>query len=240
MTFERYLGGIRPRLERDLEAFLGSKRGDVSGLRPWGRDVLGRLGRFTRKGKMIRGVLVSLGCEMAGGRPGAAAIRAGTALELIQSGLLIHDDIMDRDPRRRGAPSVHEQYARLAPPGGAEAPHFGTSLAICAGEIAIFLAFEAVGGLAGPARAAAAVGRLFASEFGLVGLGQMLDIQAGATPGPLADRRILEIYRFKTARYSFFLPLAAGWELGGGGRAVRPALERLGHDLGLVFQIKDD
>lgn len=241
MTFESYFAGARRGLERDLEAFLAAKRRDVARLRPWGRDVLDRLGAFTRAGKMVRGVLVALGCEMAGGRAGAAAVRAGTALELIQSGLLIHDDIMDRDPRRRGGPSVHEQYSLLAPePGGAEAAHYGTSLAICAGEIAIFLAFEAVAGLPGPTRRAAEVQRLFASEFGLVGLGQMLDIEAGAAPRSLPERRILEIYRTKTARYSFYLPLAAGWEIGGGPRRVRPALERLGEDLGLVFQIKDD
>jgi geranylgeranyl diphosphate synthase type I len=239
MTFEGYFGPVRERLRRDLRAFLLAKRGDVVRLRPWGRDVLGRLGTFTERGKMIRGVLVALGAEMAGGRPGAAAIRAGTALELIQSGLLIHDDIMDRDPRRRGGPSVHEQYARVAPR-GAEASHYGTSLAICAGEIAIFLAFEAVAKLPGRPRRAAGVQELFASEFGLVGLGQMLDVESGSTPGPLPERRILEIYRYKTARYSFYLPLAAGWALGGGRPAVCPALERLGEDLGLVFQIKDD
>lgn len=113
-------------------------------------------------------------------------------------------------------------------------------MAICAGEIAIFLAFEAMAGLPGPPKRAAAAQKLFASEFGLVGLGQMLDIEAGTTRERLAERRILEIYRYKTARYSFYLPLAAGWTLGGGKSRVRPALERLGEDLGLVFQIKDD
>jgi geranylgeranyl diphosphate synthase type I len=240
MSFAGYSGPVRRRLREDLRAFLRAKRRDVARLRPWGGDVLDRLGAFTRRGKMIRGVLVALGSEMAGRRAGAAAVRAGTALELIQSGLLIHDDIMDRDPRRRGGPSVHEQYARLAPgPGGAAAAHYGTSLAICAGEIAIFLAFEALAGLP-EGRRAAAVQKLFAAEFGLVGLGQMLDVEAGAAPGRLPERRVLEIYRTKTARYSFYLPLAAGWTLGGGRPAVRTALERLGEDLGLAFQIKDD
>ena len=241
MTFETYFDRSRQRLGADLGAFLAAKRDAVARLRPWGRDVLGRLETFTRNGKMIRGGLVALGCDMAGGRAGAAAVRAGTAFELIQSGLLIHDDIMDRDAKRRGGPSIHEQYARLAPgAAGAGDAHFGTSMAICAGEIAIFLAFEAVAGLAGPSKRAAAVQKLFASEFGLVGLGQMLDIEAGTTRETLPERAILEIYRYKTARYSFYLPLAAGWVLGGGTGRARPALERLGEDLGLVFQIKDD
>jgi len=241
MTFETYFARARKGLRDDLTAFMASKRGDVARLRPWGPDALRRLTAFTRKGKMIRGGLVALGSEMAGGRAGRAAVRAGAAFELIQSGLLIHDDIIDRDPRRRGGPSIHEQYARLAPgPGGDDARHFGTSLAICAGDIAIFLAFEAMAGLAGPPERAAAVQKLFAAEFGVVGLGQMLDVEAGASRKSLPNRRILEIYRYKTARYSFYLPLAAGWILGGGPGRVLPALHRLGEDLGLVFQIKDD
>jgi geranylgeranyl diphosphate synthase type I len=240
MTFEAYFDRVRRRLRDDLAAFAGGKRGDVARLRPWGPDALRRLTAFTGKGKMIRGGLVSLGCEMAGGRAGRAALRAGTAFELIQSGLLIHDDIIDRDPLRRGGPSVHEQYARLTPAPGGDAAHFGTSLAICAGDFAIFLAFEAMAALPGPPGRAAAVQRLFAAEFGFVGLGQMLDIAAGSSPRPLSRRRILGIYRYKTARYSFYLPLAAGWILGGGPARTLPALERLGEDLGLLFQIKDD
>jgi geranylgeranyl diphosphate synthase type I len=241
VTFDTYIGKTRQRLLADLDRFLSAKRKAVSGLRPWGNDVVRRLMAFTRKGKMIRGGLVSLGCEMAGGKVLPAAIRAGTAFELIQSGLLIHDDIMDRDARRRGAPSIHEQYARLAERSGIRDPaHFGTSMAICAGEIAIFLAFEALAGLPGIRKRAAAVQGLFAAEFGLVGLGQMRDIQTGSTARPLGEREVLNLYRYKTARYSFALPLAAGWTLAGGRASVRFKLEGLGEDIGLVFQVKDD
>jgi geranylgeranyl diphosphate synthase type I len=241
MTFDAYFEKTRKRLLNDLDEFLAAKRKDMAGLKPGGTDVLRRLAEFARKGKMIRGGLVSLGSEMAGGRISRTAVRAGTAFELIQSGLLIHDDIMDRDARRRGAPSIHEQYALLADgPGRAEAAHYGTSMAICAGEIAIFLAFEALAGLPGPAKNMAAVQKLFAAEFGLVGLGQMRDIRAGTSPLPLEEHDVLDIYRYKTARYSFSLPLAAGWMLAGGRASVLPKLKRLGEDLGLVFQIKDD
>ncbi|HUT08776.1 MAG TPA: polyprenyl synthetase family protein [Candidatus Latescibacteria bacterium] len=241
MTFEGYFQRTKRRLLADLDEFLSAKGKDMAGLKSRGTDVLRRLAEFTRKGKMIRGGLVLLGSEMAGGRISRAAVRAGTAFELIQSGLLIHDDIMDRDARRRGAPSIHEQYARLAErPGTLEAAHFGTSMAICAGEISIFLAFEALAGLPGPGKSTAAVQKLFASEFGLVGLGQMRDIRAGTSTRRLGEREVLDIYRHKTARYSFSLPLASGWMLAGGRGSVLPKLLSLGEDLGLVFQIKDD
>ena len=241
MTFAGYIAAARARLAADLDEFLAAKREELSVGLPWGNDVVRRLARFTRKGKMIRGALVSLGCEMAGGRVGRAAVRAGTAFELIQSGLLIHDDIMDRDARRRGAPSIHEQYARLAARRGLDDPaRVGTSMAVCAGEIAIFLAFEALAGVPGPRERTAAVQRKFAAEFGLVGLGQMGDIEAGSSDRPLGERRVLDLYRLKTARYSFALPLAAGWTLAGGRSDVLPQIEGLGEDLGLVFQVKDD
>lgn len=241
MTFEAYFGRTGRRLREDLKRFLAAKRPAYAPLGPWGRDVLRRLWSFTRKGKMIRGGLVSLGCEMAGGRASGAAVRAGTAIELVQSGLLIHDDIMDRDDRRRGAPSMHVQYARLAEkPDGPEAAQYGTSLAICAGEIAIFLGFDAMAGLSAPAVRTAAAQRLFAAEFGLVGLGQMRDVEAGSSRRRPSERAVLATYRFKTARYSYALPLAVGWVLGGGRRPMVPSLERLGEDLGLIFQIKDD
>jgi len=241
MTFDGYFQKTRKRLINDLDEFLIAKRKDMAGLKPRGTDVLRRLGEFTRKGKMIRGGLVLLGSDMTGARISRAAVRAGTAFELIQSGLLIHDDIMDRDARRRGAPSIHEQYALLAEiPGTPEAAHFGTSMALCAGEISIFLAFEALAGLPGSGKNTAAVQKLFAAEFGLVGLGQMRDIQAGMSTLSLEEHDVLDIYRYKTARYSFSLPLAAGWMLAGGRGSVLPKLKRLGEDLGLVFQIKDD
>jgi len=241
MTFGSYFRGTRKRLLKLLDAFLESKKADWAGLRPWGRDVPGRLAEFTGKGKLIRGGLVCLGCQMASGRLSADAVRAGAALELIQSALLIHDDIMDRDLRRRGAPSLHRQYAMMAEREGLSEPHhFGVSMGICAGEIAIFLAFEVLSGLKARPAGAAAVQKLFAGTFGLVGLGQMLDIHAGASSKAVPERRILDIYRFKTAGYSFSLPLAAGWTLGGGRPSVRERLEGLGELMGLIFQIKDD
>lgn len=241
MTFQAYFDRTREKLLNFLDGFLREKKSGMARLKPWGGDVLQRLAGFTRKGKLIRGGLVCLGCEMTARRISADAVRAGAALELIQSALLIHDDIMDRDTQRRGAPSLHRQYSLLAEKEGIRDPHhFGVSMGICAGEIAIFLAFEALAGLAGPRSRAAAFQKLFAGTFGLVGLGQMLDIHAGASVRPVREREVLDIYRFKTARYSFSLPLAAGWILGGGKPAGRAQLERLGETLGLIFQIKDD
>lgn len=54
-------------------------------------------------GKRMRPMLVLL-CAGPGG--GAAAVRAGVAVELVHMASLVHDDVLDRAPLRRGVPTV--------------------------------------------------------------------------------------------------------------------------------------
>ena len=54
-------------------------------------------------GKRLRPLLVLL---CAGGRGGEAAVRAATAIELVHMATLVHDDVLDRAPLRRGHPTV--------------------------------------------------------------------------------------------------------------------------------------
>ena len=54
-------------------------------------------------GKRLRPLLVLL---CAGGRGGEAAVRGATAIELVHMATLVHDDVLDRAPLRRGHPTV--------------------------------------------------------------------------------------------------------------------------------------
>jgi geranylgeranyl diphosphate synthase type I len=241
MMLDAYFERTRRRLLEFLAAFLDRKRRDLSVFKPWGDDVLRRLAAFTFRGKSLRGGLVCLGNNMTGSSLSLNTLRAGAAMELVQSALLIHDDIMDRDLQRRGRPSLHYQYTLLAEKKRIEDPsHFGMSLGICIGEIALFLAYEALAEISGPRRRTAAAQSLFASELGLVGLGQMQDIYSSSISQPVTEGQVMNLYRFKTARYSFALPLRLGWLLGGGAPAVGDRLKRCGEALGLIFQLKDD
>lgn len=241
MTWESYFERAKSRLTAFLDRFLVRKAAEVAAVRPWGLDVAARLAVFTTRGKMLRGGLVRLGWEATGRRPTTDVLRAGAALELVQSALLIHDDIMDDDARRRGGPSFHRQYARLAELRRLPDPaRFGEGMGICAGEIALFLAFEALAGVAAPRDRASAALALVAREFTLVGLGQMQDLYGGASRRPVSERFVLDLYRLKTARYSFSLPLVLGALLAGGSSSLRRRLDSCGEALGLIFQLVDD
>jgi geranylgeranyl diphosphate synthase type I len=85
----------------------------------------------------------------------------------------------------------------------------------------------------------------------MVGVAQMQDVANGAikpvSTNPFRDapcepreEDILTLYRYKTGRYTFSLPLALGATLAGAADETRTALEEAGEDLGILFQLKDD
>ncbi len=240
---------------KDLTTAYGAGYDAVSA--DFGSAMSTRLDEYCSRGKMLRGCLVRLGYELAGGkRPTGdderAVTTAGAAMELFQAGLLIHDDIMDRDRTRRGAPTVHVAYEDALSAGRYDAPeHNGESLGVCAGDIAYFAAFRALSELPVPDGAARRVMAIAATELSLVGVAQMQDVANGAMkPGsvnPFRDapcepdeRAILRLYRYKTGRYTFSLPLALGAAIAGASDATRIALEEAGESLGVLFQLKDD
>ncbi|MFH2116116.1 MAG: polyprenyl synthetase family protein [Spirochaetota bacterium] len=223
----------------------------------FGADSARRLEEFSARGKMIRGCLVRLGYELGGGRaipPEAeqAVARAGAAMELFQSGLLVHDDIMDRDRTRRGAPTLHVGYeAALARGLYGDPAHNGSSLGICAGDLVYFSAFSILAGLDVPGNVARQVCLTAARELALVGVAQMQDVANGAVrhnsinpfrdaPASPDEEAILLLYRYKTGRYTFSLPLSIGASLAESEPEAIASLEEAGESLGILFQLKDD
>ncbi|WP_107037340.1 polyprenyl synthetase family protein [Brumimicrobium mesophilum] len=66
---------------------------------------------LTLGGKRTRPCLTMLGCHLFGA-PGIKAVNAALAVELFHNFTLIHDDIMDDAPLRRGKTTVHEKWDR--------------------------------------------------------------------------------------------------------------------------------
>ncbi len=213
----------------------------VSMVGAMGPELMDRLADFSCRGKMIRGSLVALASALLSGRVLPAALPLGAAMELFQSALLVHDDIMDRDNTRRGIPTIHYRYETEAEAGGvSDSGHLGESLGICAGDVAIFLGFSLVGEAGAMSGHTEKLVRLCSREMNIVGTAQMLDVAwSGGWGSPSADD-VIRLYRYKTGRYTFSLPLSAGALIAGGGAEVRTTLEELGELIGIIFQIRDD
>ena len=224
-----------------IEVFLKEKKREFAGVNSWGEDAVTRLAPFVQSGKMIRSGLVCLGYEMCRKKPSSVIFPAAAAVEFIQTALLIHDDIIDRDDYRRGLPSLFFQYTQRGEEEGIADPlHFGQGMAICLGDIGFFLAFELFSDLKVAQSIKDSIIRIWSQELCYVGLAQMQDLYFGETRTDIEADDILQLYHYKTARYSFSLPLKTGGLLGGADSRLLAGMESCGHAFGLLFQLKDD
>lgn len=93
---------------------------------------------------MLRGLFLILIANIYNPKLNKTAILPlAASIELIQSALLIHDDIMDNDRLRRGDPTIFAQYEQFALSKKITQPtHYGQSMGICVGDMTYFLSFE--------------------------------------------------------------------------------------------------
>ncbi len=238
---EKYFKEKKFVISHHLLSYLKRQEAQLHKINMFGPDVLHRLQDFATEGKMIRGGLVLLSEEMFSGQNSEDGLHLAVALELLHTSLLIHDDIMDNDYTRRGQRTIFAQYEDLGEKEHLSSPHqFGISMGICVGDIGFFLAYSLLSQLQGDPDRKTRIIQLFSDEMTAVGLMQMQDVYFGGSDKRVTEEQILAMYTYKTARYTFTLPLLAGALLCGESRSVLKSLERLGESLGIIFQMRDD
>jgi geranylgeranyl diphosphate synthase type I len=230
------------RVDGELERFLAEQR---QALAPAGSGVLPLLEELERVigsgGKRLRPLFCCLGHLAAGAEVGEEAIRAAAALELLHTFAIVHDDVMDGSPSRRGAPAswVHlaEEHRASGHPGNPET--YGLSGAILAGDMALVLADRAL--LASgfpPERLLPALHRYERMRVEVVA-GQYLDVLA-AHRGAADEVEARRIAVLKSGGYTVEGPLQIGAILGGGEAGLLSCLSSYGVPLGEAFQLRDD
>jgi geranylgeranyl diphosphate synthase type I len=228
------LGRVAALVDAELDRFLSDRRAELAAMDPASTvlvDELVRLG--AAGGKRFRPALCYWAFRSAGGDEGPPIVRAAAALELLHMFALIHDDVMDRSPERRGVPSTFAWFAAEAPP-GVDALAYGTSVAILAGDLAAVLSewlLRRCGASSGPLEVA--LGR-FDRMRAEMAAGQFLDLRAGG--GPASPR----VAALKTASYTAEGPVLVATALAGAGPAVEGPLRVFAGLVGEAFQLRDD
>ncbi|MEV4129777.1 polyprenyl synthetase family protein [Nocardia sp. NPDC049707] len=238
--------GFVATVEDALKAFFLTRRPIVEPLGPAFVQAADALELFVlRGGKRTRPAFAWTGWLGAGGDPtgphAAAVLNACAALELVQACALVHDDIIDSSRTRRRFPTVHVDFEQRHRDHGwtGDAEHFGTSVAILIGDLALAWADDMVhhAGLD-----AAALGR-FAPVWALMRTevlgGQLLDIH-GESAGDESVAAALRINRYKTAAYTVERPLHLGAALADADPRLIEAYRTFGTDIGIAFQLRDD
>lgn len=245
-TAERFLSEYRDRADAALRHLFAGRREFTSRLPLGASRHYAHLEEYTlRGGKRVRGALVLLGYEAAGGADGrasASALRASLSLELVHAGLLAHDDLMDRDELRRGGKALHVLAAEEAEQAGlSDVTHFGSSVAVLLAMTAQSMGYDALASAGFPSeRSAAALRRLNEVVEGVVA-GQLLDVCAAAT-GRSTREDIALIEQLKTGLYTTEGPLEIGALLAGAApeSEVYRSLLAYARPLGEAFQLIDD
>ena len=177
-------------------------------------------------GKMLRPALSLITAEAVGGQK-ENALKAGSAIELIHTFSLIHDDIMDDDDMRRGMPSVHKVW--------------GEDVAILAGDTLFSKAFEIIIGsnqeLTTPAQINNALATV-ADACVKICEGQALDMGFEDRFDVTEDDYMEMI--FKKTGALIAAATKVGAIMGGASDEVIDAMYEYGRLIGLAFQIQDD
>jgi geranylgeranyl diphosphate synthase, type II len=180
-------------------------------------------------GKRIRPLLTFATLDAFGMDP-KKGLLAASAIEMIHTYSLIHDDLpsMDDDDLRRGKPTNHKV--------------FGEAIAVLTGDALLTFSFEVIGSI--PDEVASASTKLnlivemakAAGTEGMVG-GQVADMEGEGKALTLEELEYIHIH--KTGKLLKF-SVIAGAMLAGANQTELDNLSGFAHHLGIAFQIRDD
>jgi geranylgeranyl diphosphate synthase type II len=172
-------------------------------------------------GKRVRPLLALLGAEACGGRPEDSLLWAHS-VEVFHNFTLVHDDIMDNAPTRRGMPTVHEKW--------------GIAEGILSGDNMLIAVYEGL--LHSDYLQKMQLLQLLSKTAREVCEGQQLDMDS-AVKSQVTESDYLEMIRLKTA-VLLGCSLQGGGMCAGASAEVQQLLYDFAIQLGLSFQLQDD
>ncbi len=177
---------------------------------------------LTLGGKRVRPVLTLMAAELFGMRDMADIIPAAKAVEFFHNFSLIHDDLMDKAPLRRGKTTVHEKW--------------DANIAILSGDGLLVKAYEEIS-KCNPVYLPATL-KILSKVAMEVCEGQQLDMDYESRSS-LSMAEYLEMIRLKT---SVLLggALQLGAILSGADEQQQQLIYDFGENVGLAFQLQDD
>ncbi len=174
-------------------------------------------------GKRLRPLLALMGYELFAADI-SRALPVAMAVEVFHNFTLLHDDIMDDAPLRRGKPTVHVKY--------------NISTGILSGDVMLILAYESLRNTEGSAAMTHKLWTIFNKMAREVCEGQQIDMNF-ENRNDVTIAAYIRMIELKTS-----VLIAAAFEMGAiaGGATLKQArpLYEFGRNVGIAFQIQDD
>jgi geranylgeranyl diphosphate synthase, type II len=176
---------------------------------------------FSIKGKRLRPLAVYLAHGLFA-EVNNDTYNAATAIELFHNFTLIHDDIMDKAPLRRGKPTVHSLY--------------GENTALLAGDVVFVKSYEYLSKISQPHLGKCI--EIFNKAAAEVCEGQQLDMDFEQIE-MVSSEEYVNMISLKTS-VLVAACLQIGAVLGGASLGNQQHLYEFGKNLGIAFQVQDD
>ena len=191
-------------------------------------------------GKLVRGTLVNLGYNLLKDDV-EYSYDLALAYEVFQTAILVHDDIIDNDNKRRGKDTIH--YINTNKYNNS---HLGNSIGICMGDYGLYTSNLLISKAYQNDKNLGKVLNYFNNTVLNTIKGELLDVilpyksKNNEIDKELLENTIMDIYRLKTAHYTIIGPTCAGLLLAGASDNMLEDIKNFGEKIGIAFQIQDD
>ncbi|MGM5482040.1 MAG: polyprenyl synthetase family protein [Nanobdellota archaeon] len=234
MDVKKVMQDLKEKIDCELENYFAQVSFPEQGL-----EILDDIKEFTlRNGKRIRPILLIYGFKAFGGLSEKEIIKASIAVEIMQSFLLIHDDIIDCDETRRGKPTLHKIYEKRNQNITDCPEKLGKDIAIVSGDIASAMGQMIIQRCDFKSDIKLKAIEIFNQALIKTCIGQIKDVYSSYKD--IKEKEIESIQRLKTATYTLESPLVLGAVLAGANQDMIEKLKRFAIPIGEAFQIQDD
>lgn len=236
-VFKKYYKEEKEILDKELDLF---NKELVKEENPILKENLEYFSNLNCNGKLVRGVLVDLGYFLLKDNR-EYSNKLALAYEVFQTAILVHDDIIDKDEKRRGIETIH--YANYK---NYKDMHFSNSIAICMGDYGLYKANSLIIDNYSNDSNLSKVFSYFNNTVLNTIKGEILDVVLPVKAknkdidNNLLEESIMNIYRLKTAHYTIIGPLSTGLLLAGANEKQLSDILNFGEKIGIAFQIQDD
>ncbi|MFE3144595.1 polyprenyl synthetase family protein [Streptomyces scopuliridis] len=189
-----------------------------------------------RGGKRMRVVLLHEAARLVTAEPVVGLDAAALSVELLQTHGLVHDDLIDDAPTRRGGPSTYYAYRERFP----GHPRTALGLAVLAGDLALALSLQVLLDAKVPVAVRQAMVAVQTRAAADTFVGQIIDLERDftATAGEEISHCVAD---YKSARYSILAPMQLGLLAAGEQPALfEQELRNYARLVGICGQMRDD
>jgi geranylgeranyl diphosphate synthase type I len=242
MDSKEILADFKKKVDAEIEIYLDKA---IKEAKPRDRVIADSL-KYIKKvilsgGKRLRPAFMYFGYLAVGGKETGKIIKTSVSIELIHTFLLVHDDIIDRDSKRHGLPTINNRYEKIARKifFGKNPEHFGNSMAIIIGDMIGALGNQVLFDSKFDSNLIMKALSKLQSIVSMTVIGETKDVYI-ENLGKASEKEIMKMYEYKTAKYTVEGPLHLGAILGGADQKVLENMTSFSIPIGIAFQIQDD